>query len=244
MSKPILHHLFDWCLLKANHKPNKFIWNKEEMIIREGEFITGRFEGSKQTGLKPTTFIDNIDVLVKIGLLWKKSTTKYTHIGIINWDKYQGKLTNSDNKPTTSRQQAVTNKNNNKNDKNNTNVLTPIQEVVNHLFQLKGWDKSSNVIYARFTRPAKQLLELCAGDITSAKGKLEKIAKWAKLKNLDWSIETVFKRWGDLDSLKTEPDKKPYYDGYQMYQKFGKWFVLVDGEHKEFADSEDKIIWK
>ena len=37
-----LLHLFIHCLLKANHKANKFLFNDKEMIIERGQFITGR----------------------------------------------------------------------------------------------------------------------------------------------------------------------------------------------------------
>jgi len=39
--------------------------------------------------------------------------------------------------------------------------------------------------------------------------------------------------------------KKPYYDNQEMRFSAGKWFVITQsGEWLEFADSEDKIIYK
>ena len=38
-------------LLNANHKENKMLWNNEVVVIKEGQFITGRKELSKETGI-------------------------------------------------------------------------------------------------------------------------------------------------------------------------------------------------
>jgi len=43
----------------------------------------------------------------------------------------------------------------------------------------------------------------------------------------------------------TKKKKKPYYDNQEMRRSAGKWFVIAqDGQWLEFADSEDKIIYK
>jgi len=43
------------------------------------------------------------------------------------------------------------------------------------------------------------------------------VANWAKSRNLDYSIETVFKKWLELDKLKPkEIIKKPYYKNQPM----------------------------
>ena len=86
---------------------------------------------------------------------------------------------------------------------------TVIQEIVNHYFYTKGLSleqikdnaKKKKIIYSRFTRPAKQLLEL-AGSVKKAKAAIDKVAEWAKSRNLDYAIETVFKKWLELDRLK------------------------------------------
>ncbi len=98
---------------------------------------------------------------------------------------------------------------------------TEIQEVVNHYFYSKGLSideikenaKKRKIIYSRFTRPAKQLLEL-AGSIKEAQFAIDRISKWAKSRNLDYTIETVLKKWLELDKLKPkEIVKKPFYRG-------------------------------
>jgi len=132
---------------------------------------------------------------------------------------------------------------------------TEIQQIVNHYFFSKGLSlkkikndaKKKKIIYSRFTRPAKQLLEL-AGSVRSAQKAIDKVAKWAKSRNLDYAIETVFKKWLELDELKPkEIIKKPFYDNQPMVwsQTRRKWYVISkDGEWLEFGAQETEIKWK
>lgn len=132
---------------------------------------------------------------------------------------------------------------------------TKIQEIVNHYFYSKGLTlekikddaKKKKIIYSRFTRPAKQLLEL-AGSTMKAKRAIDKVAAWAKSRKLDYAIETVFKKWLELDKLKPkEVVKKPYYiDDPMVWSETKKrWYVVSnDGEWLEFAGKEDEINWR
>ncbi len=130
-----------------------------------------------------------------------------------------------------------------------------IQQVVNHYFGTKGLSveqiktdaKKKKIIYSRFTRPAKQLIEL-AGSVENAKNAMTKVAEWAQSRGLDYAIETVFKKWLELDRLKPkEVVKKPFYRGDPMVwsEAKKKWFVVTkDGDWLEFADKEKTIEWK
>lgn len=132
---------------------------------------------------------------------------------------------------------------------------SPIQEVVNHYFSTKGLAledvkenaKKKKIIYSRFTRPAKDLLEL-AGSASKAKEAITTVAQWAQSRGLDYSIETVFKKWLELDKLKPkEIVKKPFYKGDPMVwsQAKKKWYVVTkDGEWLEFADKKHTMEWK
>ena len=132
---------------------------------------------------------------------------------------------------------------------------TKIQKIVNHYFYSKGLSldkikkdaKKKKIIYSRFTRPAKQLLEL-AGSTRKAKSAITKVAEWAKSRNLDYAIETVFKKWLELDRLKPkEIVKKPYYRKNPMVwsETKKKWYVIDKyGTWLEFADKESEIEWK
>ena len=132
---------------------------------------------------------------------------------------------------------------------------TAIRSIVTHYFKTKGLSlqelkksaKKQKIIYSRFTKPAKQLLEL-TGSVEKAKEAIDKVAKWAKSRNLDYAIETVFKKWLELDRLKPkEIVKKPYYKGNPMVwsETKRKWFVISpEGEWLEFAGKESEIEWR
>lgn len=132
---------------------------------------------------------------------------------------------------------------------------TAIQNIIAHFFKSKGLGlqelkenaKKRKIIYSRFTKPAKQLLDL-AGSIEKSKEAIDKVASWAKTRKLDYSIETIFKKWLELDNLKPkEIVKKPFYKGDPMIWSSTKkkWFVISKyGEWLEFADKESTIEWR
>lgn len=132
---------------------------------------------------------------------------------------------------------------------------TDIQKIVSHYFYTKGVSlnklkkdaKKKKIVYSRHVRPAKQLLEL-AGSLREAKKAITKVSKWAKSRNLDYAIETVFKKWLELDRLKPkEIVKKPFFRNEPMVwsRSKKKWYVITrDDEWKEFAGDEEDIKWK
>ena len=132
---------------------------------------------------------------------------------------------------------------------------TAIRAVITHFFQSKGLSlqelkenaKKRKIVYSRFTKPSKQLLDL-AGSIEKAKEAIDKVAGWANTRKLDYAIETVFKKWLELDRLKPkEIVKKPFYKGDPMVwsETKKKWFVISKhNEWLEFADKENTIEWR
>jgi hypothetical protein len=132
---------------------------------------------------------------------------------------------------------------------------TAIRTIITYFFKTKGVSleelkrdaKKRKIIYSRFTRPAKQLLEL-AGSLEKAKEAIQKVAEWANSRGLDYAIETVFKKWLELDRLKPkEIVKKPYYQGNPMVwsQTHRKWYVIDEyGNWLEFAAREEDIEWR
>ncbi len=132
---------------------------------------------------------------------------------------------------------------------------TAIRQIVTHYFKTKGISleqlkkdaKKRKIIYSRFTKPAKQLLEL-AGSVKSAEDAIDKVAKWAKSRDLDYAIETVFKKWLELDKLKPkEIVKKPFYRGNPIVwseTKRKRYVIDEYGEWLEFAGKESDIEWR
>ncbi len=132
---------------------------------------------------------------------------------------------------------------------------TAIRQIVTHYFETKGVDlnrlkrsaRKREIVYSRYTKPAKELLEL-AGSVEKAKKAIDIVAEWAKSRGLDYAIETVFKKWLELDRLKPkEIVKKPYYDNNPMVwsETRKKWYVITpEGEWLEFAGDEKDIEWR
>ena len=115
-----------WChiLMKANHKEAEFMWNGEMIIVKRGQFITGRNQLSDETGITKST-IENILRCFENGhQIGQQKTNKFRLITVIKWKEYQqdGQQNGqqSDNRVTSNGQQSDTNKND-KNDKNEKN---------------------------------------------------------------------------------------------------------------------------
>lgn len=132
---------------------------------------------------------------------------------------------------------------------------TAIRQVVTHFFESKGLGlqelknnaKKRKIIYSRYTKPAKQLIEL-AGGVESAKKAIDTVAAWATSRKLDYAIETVFKKWLELDQLKPKAKvQKPFYQGDPMVfsEARKKWYVISkQGEWLLFAGKEKDIEWR
>ena len=130
-----------------------------------------------------------------------------------------------------------------------------IRQIITHYFKTKGLSlvelkkdaRKRKIVYSRFTKPAKQLLVL-AGSVKKAKKAISKVAEWAKSRNLDYAIETVFKKWLELDRLRPkEIIKKPYYreDPMIWSETKRKWYVIdKTGAWLEFAAKEADIEWR
>ncbi|MFH1612047.1 MAG: hypothetical protein ABH887_02160 [bacterium] len=132
---------------------------------------------------------------------------------------------------------------------------TAVRQIVTYFFETKGLSldelkknaQKRQIIYSRYTRPAKQLLQL-AGSVSESKKAIKTVADWAKSRDLDYAIETIFKKWLELDRLKPKKIvKKPYFQGNPMVwsENKKKWFVInTDSEWLEFAGKESEIEWK
>ena len=119
--KPDLLQVFIYCLLKANHESNEFIFNNELIKVERGSFITGRIEMSKALKRSESAIYRNLKLLRKFNYISLKSNNKFTILTVIKYNTYQIKELISEqqvnNKRTTTEQQLDTNKND-KNDKN------------------------------------------------------------------------------------------------------------------------------
>jgi hypothetical protein len=127
---------------------------------------------------------------------------------------------------------------------------TNVQEIVNYFFELKGWNdkpkefyQKNKILYGRFVKPSSQILELCDQNVSYAKDRVNRIFLWADSNSLDWSLETVIKKFLDIDKLR-EREKKPTWQGNPMYKRGGRMFVIMpNGEHKEFTNKHSEIVY-
>lgn len=107
------NHLFMYCILKANHKGNKW----RGIDIKRGTFITSLDTLSTETGLSVMQVRTSLKKLEMSKNITNKSSTKNRLISIVNYEKFQ-----DDNKLITNKQQAgnklVTTNKNDKKEKN------------------------------------------------------------------------------------------------------------------------------
>ena len=105
-------------LLRAAHKEHEFIFNNQIHTLYPGQLITGRKKLSQQTGIPGTTIVRILKCFENGQRIKVKTTTKYSLITIINWEKYQSEASSlhssghqMDNKRSASGQPADTYKN-------------------------------------------------------------------------------------------------------------------------------------
>ena len=116
--------LFMHCLLKANHKDNKW----QGITIEKGSFVTSYENLSKETGLTIQQVRTALNKLKSTSEITYKSTSQYSIISIKNWNMYQEDNTQINkqitNNQQTNNKQITTNKNdkNEKNEKNDKNI--------------------------------------------------------------------------------------------------------------------------
>ena len=163
IKKPSYFTLWVILLLKANHKETKFMWNGNIIVVKEGQFITGRKELSKETSIPESTIEDILKYLERQHQIQQQKTTKYRLITIVNWVKHQDSNTKSNNKATTKQQQADTNKNDKK-EKNEKNLVasdTPFsfKEEIKKLEDSPRRDLNIVALYLEHRKPDLQTRE-------------------------------------------------------------------------------------
>jgi len=185
-------HLAIYCLLKANHKETRVIFDNKEILLKRGQFITGRYSLSSATGINPSTVRNKLALLKNIGFLDSTSTNKFSIITITKYEDYQNKKNKRTAERTTKGQPEDTD-NNDKNDKNKKeNPLSPLIDLYKSLkgyINVPDWNKNH---YPRHVKAAKELLRIAPQDWKQA---MEWVSKQGYC---DWTIETVIKKYPDV----------------------------------------------
>ena len=93
--------------------------------------------------------------------------------------------------------------------------LTAIQQIVERYKTIRGYHKVPNwdqIHFTRHVRAAKTLLDQ-AGNYSEAIHALETLSKYFKDKKLDYTIDTIIRRYPDLvaHNLRDSDDRAMYY---------------------------------
>lgn len=198
-------------LLQANHKPTKMIWNGNILVIKEGQFVTGRKALSKVTGVHESSIERILKFLEIEHQIEQQKTTKYRLITIINWKDYQQEDTKPNNKRTTDEQQANTNKNDKKDNNEKKDIAakaaTPfsMKEEIGKLYKsdrrdlnLIGWyfEKRKTNFHTfeqfqsglkRHLRAAKQLSPFTDEQMGNA-------YRYVQVEYPEWTLDTLIKK--------------------------------------------------
>lgn len=143
--KPSYLALWVLLLLKANHKETKMIWNGGIIVVKEGQFISGRKALSLESGIPKSTVEDILKFLESQHQIRQQKNTKFRLITIVNWETHQSSNIKSNNRATTERQQSDTNKkyNNEKNGKKNTLIKKQIIPITK---TEEDWSEQSSLV--------------------------------------------------------------------------------------------------
>jgi hypothetical protein len=103
-----------WCLIRANWTETATMFDGGQIPLEVGQFITGRYSGSGECGMNPSTFYKLLKKLEQIGNVKVESDNKKTKITVVNYIEYQGLMSNEwqqgNNKVTTKGHQSNTDK--------------------------------------------------------------------------------------------------------------------------------------
>lgn len=86
---PTATRVFLWCLMRANFKPCKGLFNGSEREIPMGAFICGRHVGAEACGLRPSTFRDALQKLQTFGMVTLTSGQHSSIVHVTKWSEYQ-----------------------------------------------------------------------------------------------------------------------------------------------------------
>lgn len=80
-----------YCLLKANHKDNKWFDGSKFLEIKRGQFVTSSLELANELKLGRQVIRTTIRKFEELEIITTKATNRYTLMTIVNYSKYQDK---------------------------------------------------------------------------------------------------------------------------------------------------------
>jgi len=121
---PNTMRVFLHCLLRCNHKDNKW----RGVLIKRGSFLTSFETLSKETGLSVSKIRTSVRKLKSTSEMTSSSHARYTVISILSYDSYQGDDKLNDNQIADSSQTLDKLLTTNKNEKNEKNEKKTIHQ--------------------------------------------------------------------------------------------------------------------
>jgi len=199
------------CLLYVCRRT--FGFHKLEDQISLTQFIYGISGKDYGTGLSRASVVEALKNLVKSGVLLRTENTTGNYFKInllIDVDKAVQQInrfrkhteSSSVNRPKVVQLLYLQKKGNKGKKAKRFFKKNAIEVLVDYYYELKGWTdqpkaylRQNKISYSRNCKAARDVLYLCSGDIEKAKGRVDEINKWAKANNLEWSLETIIKRF-------------------------------------------------
>lgn len=142
-----------WCLVRANWYDATAMFDGKEIVLKLGQLITGRYTGSEQCEMNPSTFYRCLKKLEEIGNIVIKSDNKKSLITIVNYEAYQGQMFSEwqqgNNKVTAKEQQSNTDKEVKK-ERSKEERVPPTKEDVDNYFSEMGIRNESSKFFDYF----------------------------------------------------------------------------------------------
>ena len=103
-------HLWVHILLSVNKFDKKFLWNGAEVVIKSGQFITGRKKLSNETGIEESKIQRVLKKFEKCHMIEQQTNNRNRIITVVSWESHQESEQQMNNKRTTDERQMNTNK--------------------------------------------------------------------------------------------------------------------------------------
>lgn len=134
--------VFIYCVLKASHSEHPQKIGRQTILLKPGQFIYGRKKAAMELSMNESTVRDYMDILKKDETITMKSTNKFSVVTIVNWEFYQDKEKETDNKSDSKKtpegQQKDTNNNGN-NDNNDNKHRKPVYDDDSLYFKMASY---------------------------------------------------------------------------------------------------------
>ena len=88
--KPKYAHLWVHLLLEANHKPQEVMWNGKTIMLKPGQFITGRKILALNSGIDESSIQRILHCFKNAHQIEQQTTNQNRLITILKWKQYQG----------------------------------------------------------------------------------------------------------------------------------------------------------